>query len=82
MTLWWIGNIVLLVVITPVVVLLLRGVLGAALSVRGAVDGIVTVGTKMVTDLEPVPELIKTESYVSQTSAGLSRYGTALDELL
>jgi hypothetical protein len=82
MTLWWIGNIVLLVVVTPVVVLLLRGVLGAALTVRGAVDGIVTVGTKMVTDLEPVPELIKTESYVSQTSAGLSRYGTALDELL
>ena len=30
MTLWWIGNIVLLLVIFPVVVYLLRGVLYAA----------------------------------------------------
>ena len=30
MTLWWIGNIVLLVVVLPVVVYLLRGVLDAA----------------------------------------------------
>jgi len=36
----------------------------------------------MVSDLEPVPELLKTESYVSQTSADLARYGTALEEVL
>ena len=33
MTLWWIGNIVLLFVIVPVVVYLLRGVLEAAKSI-------------------------------------------------
>jgi len=82
MTLWWIGNAVLLVIIAPVVVVLLYGVLDAARTVRRAVDGLATVGTKMVSDLEPVPELLKTESYVSQTSAGLARYGTALDEVL
>ena len=82
MTLWWIGNAVLLVIIAPVVVVLLYGVLDAARTVRRAVDGLATVGTKMVSDLEPVPELLKTESYVSQTSAGLVRYGTALDEVL
>ena len=72
MTLWWIGNAVLLVIIAPVVVVLLYGVLDAARTVRRAVDGLATVGTKMVSDLEPVPELLKTESYVSQTSAGLA----------
>ncbi len=82
MTLWWIGNVVLLVVIAPVVVFLLSGVLDAARTVRRAVDGLGTVGAKMVSDLEPIPELLKTESYVSQTSAGLARYGAALDEVL
>lgn len=82
MIIWWIGNIVLLAVIAPVVVFLLRGVLGATLTVRGAVDDVAVVGTKMVSDLEPVPELLKTESYVGQTTAGLARYGAALDEIL
>ena len=33
MTLWWIGNVVLLAVVLPVVVYLLRGVLDAARSI-------------------------------------------------
>ena len=40
MTLWWIGNIVLVVVIFPVVVYLLRGVLAAAKRVASAVEAI------------------------------------------
>ena len=82
MALWWIGNIVLLVVIAPVVVFLLYGVLAAALNVRRALVDIAGVGTKMASDLEPVPELLKTESYVSQTTAGLAKYGAALDKIL
>jgi len=82
MILWWIGNVVLLVVVAPVVVFLLYGVVDAARTVRRAADDLATVATKMVSDLEPVPELIKTESYVSQTREGLLRYGTALDEIL
>ncbi len=82
MALWWIGNVVLVAVIVPVVVYLLYGVLDAARTVRRAVDDIATVGTKMVSDLEPVPELLKTESYVTTTREGLVRYGRALDEIL
>lgn len=82
MVLWWIGNIVLLLVIAPVVVFLLRGMVDAALTVRRALDDIEAVGTKMVSDLDPVPELLKTESYVAQTSQGLARYGAALDRIL
>lgn len=82
MALWWIGNLILLVVVAPVVVFLLRGVLLAAVSVRKALDAIAGVGTAMVSDLEPVPELLKTESYIAQTTQGLARYGAALDEIL
>ena len=40
MTLWWIGNALLLLVILPVVVYLLRGVLGAARSIVPSVNRI------------------------------------------
>ena len=43
MTLWWIGDVVLLAVILPVVVYLLSGVLGAARSIVPGVDEIATV---------------------------------------
>lgn len=82
MVLWWIGNIVLLVVIAPVVVFLLYRVLVSAQAVRQAADEIAAVGTTMVYDVKPVPKLLETESYVSQTTAGLARYGKALDEML
>lgn len=82
MVIWWVGNAVLLLVIAPVLVFLLAGVLTAARAVRRTVKDIGSVGTKMVSDLAPVPELIKTESYVSQTTAGIARYGAALDRIL
>ena len=40
MTLWWIGDAVLLLVVLPVVVYLLRGVLEAARSIVPSVDEI------------------------------------------
>ena len=43
MILWWIGNVVLLVVILPVVVYLLRGVLDAATSIVPSVQEIAKV---------------------------------------
>ncbi|MGI8623693.1 MAG: hypothetical protein ACR2NB_09465 [Solirubrobacteraceae bacterium] len=82
MALWWIGNIILLAVIAPVVVFLLRGVLKAASTVRRTVADVAAVGTAMVADLEPVPQLLETQRSVSQATAGLVRYGAALDEIL
>lgn len=82
MALWWIGNVVLLLVIAPVVVFLLVGVVKAALGVRRALEDIAEVGTMMVADLQPVSKLVETDRYVNQTAKGLTRYGTALDEIL
>lgn len=82
MALWWIGNIVLLAVIIPVVIVLLRGVLMSVLTVRRAIDEIAQMGGIMVADLDPVPQLVQTVSMVNETTAGLTRYGAALDKIL
>ena len=59
MTLWWIGNAVLLLVIVPVVVILLRGVLNAAKATSGAVDALRPVAEAASKDLDAV-ELLNT----------------------
>ena len=48
MTLWWIGNVVLLAVVLPVVVYLLRGVLDAARSIVPSVRQIAIRGGRRV----------------------------------
>ena len=48
MTLWWIGNIVLLVVVLPLVVYLLNGVLQAAKAIVPTVQGIATTAAARV----------------------------------
>ena len=82
MTLWWIGNIVLLVVIVPVVVYLLRGVLNAANSIVPSVQGIAAAAAAGSKDLDAVPLLLTTQSQVAQTVAGVAGYGGSLDVIL
>jgi hypothetical protein len=82
MTLWWIGNILLLVVIFPVVVILLRGVLGAARRVANAIEALVPVADAASKDLDDVELLHTTQSQVSKTIAVVADYGGSLDEIL
>ena len=82
MTLWWIGNIVLLVVILPVVVYLLRGVLEAARSIVPSVEGIATVAAAGSKDLDAAALLLTTRDQVERTVAGLADYGGSLDVIL
>ena len=82
MTLWWIGNIVLLVVILPVVVYLLRGVLYAARSIVPSVEGIATVAAAGSKDLDAAALLLTTRDQVERTVAGLADYGGSLDVIL
>ena len=58
MTLWWIGDVVLLLVILPVVVYLLRGVLEAARSIVPSVRGISTVAAAGSKDLDAAALLL------------------------
>ena len=82
MTLWWIGSIVLLVVILPVVIVLLRGVLVAAQSIVPSVDQIATVARAGSKDLDAAPLLLRTRDQATQTIAGVANYGGSLDVIL
>ncbi|MDX6376451.1 MAG: hypothetical protein QOE98_754 [Gaiellaceae bacterium] len=82
MTLWWIGNAVLLLAVLPIVVYLLRGVLEAARSIVPSVQRIATVAAAGSRDLDAAPLLVTTQDQVTQTVAGLANYGGSLDVIL
>jgi hypothetical protein len=82
MTLWWIGSIVLLVVILPVVIVLLRGVLLAAQSIVPSVNRIATVARAGSKDLDAAPLLLTTLDQATETIAGIADYGGSLDVIL
>jgi hypothetical protein len=81
-TLWWIGNAVLLGVVVPVVVYLLNGVLQAARSIVPTVDGLATVAATASKDLDAAGLLVTTREQVAQTVAGVAEYGASLDVIL
>jgi hypothetical protein len=82
MTIWWIGNAVLLLVIVPVVVIVLRGVLNAARAVRSTVEALQPVAEAGSKDLDAVALLNTTQEQVSQTVAVVANYGGSLDTIL
>jgi hypothetical protein len=82
MTLWWIGDIVLLVVVVPVVVYLLNGVLTTARSIVPSVRRIATVAQAGSKDLDATVLLLTTQDQVAQTVAGVANYGGSLDVIL
>jgi hypothetical protein len=82
MTLWWIGDIVLLVVVVPVVVYLLHGVLTTARSIVPSVRRIATVAAAGSKDLDATVLLLTTQEQVAQTVAGVAEYGGSLDVIL
>jgi hypothetical protein len=82
MTLWWIGSIVLLVVVFPLVVYLLNGVLQAARAIVPTVRQIAVTAEAGSKDLDAAPLLLTTQEQVTQTVAGLAGYGGSLDVIL
>ena len=82
MTLWWIGDVLLLVVVLPVVVYLLKGVLGAANSIVPSVDRIAAAANAGSKDLDAVPLLLTTQAHVKTTVEVVAGYGGSLDVIL
>jgi hypothetical protein len=82
MTLWWIGDVVLLVVVLPVVVVLLRSVLNAATSIVPSVQEIAKVAAAGSKDLDAAVLLLTTQDQVAKTVAGVANYGGSLDVIL
>jgi len=77
----WIMVIVLIVVI-PVVVTLLKNVLGAAKSIPPRIDAIAGVATAASQDLDAVVILLTTQNYISQIVGSVANYGGSLDVAL
>ncbi|HEX7301026.1 MAG TPA: hypothetical protein VF257_18660 [Solirubrobacteraceae bacterium] len=82
MILWWLGDLVLLAVVLPVVVYLLRGVLDAAKSIVPSVQEIAQVAAAGSKDLDAAALLLTTQDQVTKTVAGVANYGGSLDVIL
>ena len=82
MTLFWIGSLVVLLVVLPVVILLLHGVLSAARSIEPSVDRIAAVTAEASKDLDAVPLLLTTQEHVKTTVEVVANYGGSLDVIL
>ena len=83
MVLWWIGNVILLVVVFPVVIFLLNRVLAALERIRAAADDILAGGVALLGELNGVPEaLAVTDTTVKEVSAGAVRYAGSVARLL
>ena len=82
MTLWWILDIVLLVVVLPVVVVLLKGVLDEANRIVPSVIRIRDSARAGSKDLDAVPLLLTTQTQVRETVENVAAYGGSLDVIL
>jgi hypothetical protein len=82
MTLWWIGDIVLLAVVVPVVVYLLNGVLTEARGIVPSVERIGAAAAAGSRDLDAVPLLLTTQDQVQRTIAAAANYGGSLDVII
>jgi hypothetical protein len=83
MVLWWIGNVILLLVVFPVVVFLLNRVLAALERIRGATDEILAGGVALVGELKGVPEaLATTDATINEVAGGAVRYAGSVVKLL
>jgi hypothetical protein len=79
---WWVGNLLLFLVVIPAVLVLLNRTLTAILDIqvhaRNILENVVTITAK----LDEVPEqLAETDEVVKQVAAGALRYATRADKV-
>jgi hypothetical protein len=83
MTWWWIGNIVLLLVVVPVLVFLLNKVLAALERIRKASDEILGGGVNLIGEVDRAPELLAvTDQTIEDVALGAVRYAGSVGKLL
>jgi hypothetical protein len=82
MALEWIGAIILLIVVLPVVIFLLQGVLRAANGIVPSVDRIAAAARAGSQDLDAAPLLLRTQEQVRQTVEEVAGYGGSLDVIV
>lgn len=79
MTLWWLGNVVLFLVVIPVVLVLINRVLTPIFEIRRHARDILANVVTLTGKLDDVPEVLaQTDEVVKQVAAGALRYGGGL----
>jgi len=74
--------VIVLIAVIPILVGLLKGILGAARSIPPRIDAIAGVATAASTDLDAVIHLLQTQNYISQIVASVANYGGSLNAAL
>ena len=82
MTLEWIADAILLLVVLPVVVYLLRGVLNVANSIVPSVQQIAVAANAGSRDLDAAALLLTTQDQAQKTIETAADYGGSLDVIL
>lgn len=83
MTWWWIGNVILVVAVVPVLVALLNRVLAALERIRKASDEILEGGVGIIGEVDRVPELLEsTDKTIADVANGAVRYAGSVAKLL
>jgi hypothetical protein len=81
-TLWWIGNLILAVIVIPVVLVLLRNLMKPVNQIGHEADAILAGGVTIVAQLDLLGGLVPTRDSIKQIGAGVAAYGGALDRIL
>ena len=83
MSLWAVGNLVLLVVVVPVLVALLNRVLAALERIRAASADILAGGVALIGEVDDVPQLLATtDATIKDVAVGAVRYAGSVGKLL
>ncbi len=83
MILWWIGNLILLFVVLPIVAVLMNRIVTPVDRIRVTVDDILYNGVILTEELDNVPALLaETDSTVKEVSIGATRYVKRVGQLL
>ncbi|TSA53194.1 MAG: hypothetical protein D4R44_04110 [Actinobacteria bacterium] len=83
MSLWAIGNLLLLVAVVPILVGLLNRVLAALERIRQASADILSGGVALIGELDDVPELLATtDTVIDEVAVGAVRYAGSVGKLL
>ncbi|MGH3786069.1 MAG: hypothetical protein ACRDRG_05830 [Pseudonocardiaceae bacterium] len=80
---WWIGNLILLFVVLPIVVVLMKRIVAPVDRIRKAADNILYDGVVLTGKLDNVPELLAvTDGAVKEIAIGATGYVTRVGHLL
>ncbi len=78
MTLWWIGNAVLLLVVAPAVIVLLLRLLQQVNRLNQLADRVLDQGVAVTGNLDGLPKLIETQQLAGAAKDLVGRYGAGI----